>query len=147
MKNILVTIDFEEKAISLVEKAAEFAEKFGSKVWIVHIAAPDPDFLSYEPGPQYIRDSRAEELRKEHRIIQDFTKMLTDQGIDAEGLLIQGPTQEMILAESEKLNIDLIIIGHHAHGLLYKIFAGSVASQQMLGVTTISCPIPSLTSS
>jgi nucleotide-binding universal stress UspA family protein len=129
MKNILVTIDFEEKAILLVEKAVEIAEKFNSKVWIVHIAAPDPDFISYEPGPQYIRDSRAEELRKEHRIIQDFTQMLTDKGIDAEGLLIQGPTQEMILTESEKLNIDLIIIGHHEHGLLYKLFAGSVASQ------------------
>ena len=129
MKNILVTIDFEEKAISLVEKAVEIAEKFNSKVWIVHIAAPDPDFISYEPGPQYIRDSRAEELRKEHRVIQNYTKMLTDKGIDAEGLLIQGPTQEMILSESEKLNIDLIIIGHHEHGLLYKLFAGSVATQ------------------
>lgn len=129
MKNILVTIDFEEKAILLVKKAAEIAEKFSSKVWIVHIAAPDPDFISYEPGPQYIRDSRAKELRKEHRIIQNFTLMLEEKGIEAEGLLIQGPTKEMILEESEKLDIDLIIIGHHEHGLLHKVFAGSVANQ------------------
>ena len=129
MKNILVTLDFEEKAISLVEKAAEIAEKFNSKIWIVHIVAPDPDFIGYEPGPQYIRDSRADELRKEHRTIQNFTQMLKEKGIDAEGLLIQGPTKEMIIKESEKLNIDLIIIGHHEHGLLHKLFAGSVASQ------------------
>jgi len=129
MKNILVTIDFEEKAILLVEKAAEIAEKFKSKVWIVHIAAPDPDFVGYEVGPKYIRDSLAEEIRKEHKIIQNFTQMLREKGIDSEGLLIQGATRDMILQESEKLNIDLIIIGHHEHGLLYKIFAGSVASQ------------------
>ena len=129
MKNILVTIDFEDNAILLVEKAAEIAEKFNSKVWIVHIVAPDPDFIGYEVGPQYIRDSRADELRKEHRIIQKFTKVLKDKGIVAEGLLIQGATRDMILQESEKLNIDLIIIGHHEHGLLYKIFAGSVAAQ------------------
>jgi len=129
MKNILVTLDFEEKAILLVEKAAEIAEKFNSKVWLVHIVAPDPDFVGYEVGPQYIRDTRAQELRKEHKTIQNFTKMLKEKGIDAEGLLIQGPTREMILKESDKLKIDLIIIGHHEHGLLYKIFAGSVASQ------------------
>ena len=129
MKNILVTLDFEEKAILLVEKAAEIAEKFNSKVWLVHIVAPDPDFVGYEVGPQYIRDSRAGELRKEHHILQNFTKMLKEKGIDADGLLIQGPTKEMILKESDKLNIDLIIIGHHEHGLMYKIFAGSVASQ------------------
>jgi nucleotide-binding universal stress UspA family protein len=129
MKNILVTIDFEDKAILLVEKAMEIAEKFNSKVWLVHIVAPDPDFVGYEIGPQYIRDSRAEELRKEHKMIQIFTQKLKEKGIEADGLLIQGATREMILQESEKLNIDLIIIGHHEHGLLYKIFAGSIAAQ------------------
>ena len=129
MKNLLVTLDFEEKAILLVEKAAEIAEKFNSKVWLVHIVAPDPDFIGYEVGPQYIRDSRADELKKEHKTIQKFTRMLKEKGIDAEGLMIQGATRDMILQESEKLNIDLIIIGHHEHGLLYKTFAGSVASQ------------------
>ena len=94
MKNILVTLDFEEKAILLVEKAAEIAEKFNSKVWLVHIVAPNPDFIGYEVGPQYIRDTRAHELRKEHKTIQNFTQMLKEKGIDAEGLLIQGPTQE-----------------------------------------------------
>ncbi len=129
MKNILVTVDFEEKAVLLVEKAVEIAEKFNSKVWLVHIVAPDPDFIGYEVGPQYIRDSRAEELRKEHKLIQKYTQKLKDEGINAEGLLIQGATRDMILKETEKLKIDLIIIGHHKHGLLYKIFAGSVASE------------------
>ncbi len=129
MKNILVTIDFEEKTVLLIEKAAEIAEKFGSKVWLVHIVAPDPDFVGYEIGPQYIRDSRAEELREEHKNIQGFTNKLKEKGIDAQGLLIQGATREMILQESEKLNIDLIIIGHHNHSFLHKVFAGSVASE------------------
>ena len=129
MKNILVTVDFEEKAVLLVEKAAEIAKKFNSKVWLVHIVAPDPDFIGYEVGPQYIRDSRAEELRKEHKLIQKHTQKLKSEGINAEGLLIQGATREMIIKETEKLKIDLIVIGHHKHSLLFKIFAGSVASE------------------
>ena len=46
MKNILVTVNFEEKETNiLINKAVELAEKFGSKIWLIHIAAPDPDFV------------------------------------------------------------------------------------------------------
>lgn len=125
MQNILVTVEFEDKAAVLVESAAELARKFGSKVWLIHIAAPDPDFIGYEIGPQYIRDSRAEDLRKEHRLLQKYADHLNNRGINAEGLLIQGGTTDLILEECEKLNIDLIVIGHHKHGMLYKLFFGN----------------------
>ena len=59
-------------------------------------------------------------MRKEHKTIQSLTKKLKNKGLKAEGLLIQGATSDMVLKESEKLNADLIIIGHHEHGLLYK---------------------------
>lgn len=32
----------------------------------------------------------------------------------------------MIIQESKKLNIDLIITGHHKHNFLYNAFVGSV---------------------
>lgn len=73
MKNILVTIDFEEKGQVLIEKAAELAEKFNAKLWLVHVAAPDPDFIGYDVGPQYVRDVLAKDLRNEHKLLQGFT--------------------------------------------------------------------------
>ncbi|MBL0310783.1 MAG: universal stress protein [Bacteroidetes bacterium] len=129
MKNILVTIDFSEQESLLVDKALEIATAFKSKVWVLHIAAPDPDFVGYGVGPQYIRDSRAEELRDEHRKLQEYASRFTAKGIEAEGLLIQGSTIEMVMAEAEKLNIDLIIVGRQEHGFLYKAFVGSVSAE------------------
>jgi len=129
MKNILVSIDFDIKTTLLIDKAFELAKAFDSKIWLVHIAAPEPDFVGYQVGPQYIRDSRAHELREEHRQLQEFTKELTKKNIDAEGLLIQGATINMIILESKKLNIDLIIIGHHKHNFLYKAFVASVTRE------------------
>lgn len=126
MKNILVTVDFEESNHLVVEKAAEIAGKFDAKLWLIHIAAPDPDFVGFEVGPQYIRDSFADDLRKEHQLIQSYSQSLKNRGIRAEGLLIQGPTVEMILLEAEKLQIDLVVLGHHRHGMLYQIFVGPV---------------------
>jgi nucleotide-binding universal stress UspA family protein len=127
MKNILVTIDFKKGDQLLIDKAFQFAEKFSSKIWLMHIAAPDPDFVGYSVGPEYIRENRATELREEHKILQEYSKTLNNNGADAEALLIQGPTIEMIIEESKKLHIDLIIAGHHEHGFFYNAFTGSVS--------------------
>jgi nucleotide-binding universal stress UspA family protein len=129
MKNILVTIDFDEKIDLLLDKAFELAESLDSKIWLMHITAPKPDFMGYDVGPQYIRDFRAKELRKEHQLLQEYADKLKKRGVDAEGLLVQGATTEMIIKESKKLKIDLIIAGHHDHGFFYKAFVGSVSSQ------------------
>ena len=129
MKNILVTVSFEKGDQQLIDKALQLAEAFGSKVWIVHIAAPDPDFVGYEVGPQYIRDSRATDLKKEHHQLQEFATMFSKKGIKAEGLLVQGATIEMVIEEAKKLNADLIIAGHQEHGFIYNALVGSVSTE------------------
>jgi nucleotide-binding universal stress UspA family protein len=95
----------------------------------MHISAPDPDFVGYDVGPQYIRDNRGAEIRKEHKLLQEYATKLKKKGVNAEGLLIQGATIEMIIDESKKLNIDLIIAGHHEHSFFYKAFVGSVSAE------------------
>jgi nucleotide-binding universal stress UspA family protein len=126
MKNILVPIDFEGNAtFLLLEQAYKIAEKFGAKIWLLHVVAPDPEFIGLQIGPQYMRDNRAFELKKEHMLVKRYTDELHSKGVEAEGLLIFGSTVEMIQVESKKLKIDLIIIGHHKHGVLYNTFYGS----------------------
>ena len=127
MKNILIAIDFNDSEKTLVDMALQWAKPFEAKVWLLHVADPEPEFVGFGVGPQYIRDSLAAELRKEHRKIQKYSDYLRENGVEAEGLLIQGATISMILKEAKKLHIDLIVTGHHEHGLLYKAFFGSVA--------------------
>jgi len=129
MKNILIAIDFNDSEKTLVDMALQWAKPYDAKVWLLHVADPEPEFVGFGVGPQYIRDSIAAELRKEHRKIQQYSGYLRENGVEAEGLLIQGATISMILKEAKTLNIDLIITGHHEHGLLYKAFFGSVAKE------------------
>ncbi len=124
MKNILVAVDLDASSQLLINTAAEQAEKFNAKVWVLHIADPEPDFVGNKAGPQYVRDYLVEEIKKEHKLIRQYTEELIAKGIVADGLLIQGPTVKMILEEIEKLQIDLLIIGHHRHSLLFKLFLG-----------------------
>ena len=44
---------------------------------------------------------------------------MKNKDVDATALLVEGPIITTILNESERLGIDLIILGCHQHGLLY----------------------------
>lgn len=136
MKNILVTIDFEENAQQLIDKAAQMAKQFNAKLLLVHVAAPEPDFIGYAVGPQYIRDVLAKDLRNEHKLLQSFTNQLKEQNINAEGLLVQGTTIETIVELTEKLAIDLVVIGKHKHGFFHKTFMVST-DESLLEMTNI----------
>lgn len=129
MKNILLGIDFHDKTDELIRKSVEFAKLINAKLWLLHVAAPDPDFVGFEAGPQFIRDERADRLREEHKQLWNYSEDIEKQGVDADGLLIQGGTIETIIEESIKLNIDFIIAGYHEHNFLYDAFFGNTSIQ------------------
>ncbi|WP_159021543.1 universal stress protein [Formosa sp. L2A11] len=129
MKNILVTIDFNGKERILLKQAYELASAFHSKLWIMHIAAPDPDFVGYDAGPIEVRNSRAKELKDEHAKLREYAFEMNERHVETEGLLVEGVTISTILKEAERLNADLIISGREKHGFFYKAIIGSTSSQ------------------
>lgn len=129
MQNILVAIDFEDQVNLLLDYASKMAKAFNSKIWLMHITAPEPDFVGYDVGPQYLRFERAEELKKEHRMIHGFANMLKAKGFDVEALVIQGTAIEQIIEESKKLKADLLITGQHEHTFLYNALFGNTSAK------------------
>jgi nucleotide-binding universal stress UspA family protein len=144
LKNILLAVDLKSSDQHLVDYAATLAEKFNSKIWIVHVAAPDPDFVGYDVGPTYIRDVRAEELRTEHRKLQQLAENFEASSIESESLLIQGPTVDILKEEITKLHIDLLIMGARHHGVLYEVFVGhtSVKIIKDIPIPVLIVPLP-----
>ncbi|MBU0679299.1 MAG: universal stress protein [Verrucomicrobia bacterium] len=138
MKNILVPIDFSEATPKVVECAEGYAKAFGASITLLHVAAPDPAFVGYEPGPQTVRDSVAGQIREEHRQIQDWEEHLRSRGVSASGLLVQGTTVDKILKEAESIGVDLIILGSHGHGTLFELLVGSVTEGVM---RKAECPV------
>jgi nucleotide-binding universal stress UspA family protein len=129
MKNILIPIEFDNIAQQLIDMGASLAEKFHSKIWLIHIAAPEPDFVQYTSGtgPNDEREARAEVLKRERRLIQKYSDELNDKGISSKALMVQGQTIETIMEKVESLNIDLIITGNNKHGFIYKLFIESIS--------------------
>ncbi len=129
IKNILVLVDFQDPKSLVVARASSLALAYHAKCWLIHVAAPEPDFMGYEPGPQYVRDERAKELRAQHVLLQKQKDWLATFGIESEALLVQGPVAETILAEAEKLHTDLLVLGRHKHSTLHEWVIGSVGKE------------------
>ena len=129
MKNILGPLDLKTDTAKVLDHALEIARAREAKLWLLHVAAPEPDFVGYEAGPQYIRDARADILRQEHGQLQRISANLTAAGIEGQALLVMGPTAETILAEAKRLEVDLIIMGTHGRRGLAKAFLGSTSDE------------------
>ncbi|MDA3884759.1 MAG: universal stress protein [Candidatus Delongbacteria bacterium] len=136
MKNILAPIDFSDVSEKVIFQAAELAKEFSCKLWLLHVAAPEPDFVGYSVGPQEERDWRALTLQNEHRYIQEKALFLEKEGIKVTPLLVEGETISIILGKIDKFDIDMVVMGTHGHGKLYSLIVGSV-SQGVLQKTTV----------
>ena len=122
----LIAVDWSEASSGMLPQAREYAKLLGAKVWLVHVAPPDPAFIGYEPGPQYVRDTIASQFHHEHQALHQEAGVFQAAGVDATPLLIQGPTVDTLLGQSDKLGVDVIIIGSHGHGVLRQMLMGSV---------------------
>jgi nucleotide-binding universal stress UspA family protein len=124
VKNILVAIDSCDNtsiASPLIEKVLELAGAFSSRVWIIHIVPDMHQPVPFNIDSKVLRREVATELRNEHDFLQRLAQCLRDRDVDAKALLIEGATIKTILKESERLDIDLIVLGCHRHGLLYGV--------------------------
>jgi nucleotide-binding universal stress UspA family protein len=133
---LLVAIDLSGFTTRVLDAARRTAEATASSVWLLHVAAPEPDFVGYDAGPKVVRDQVAVEYREQHRELQAHADALRGGGIDATALLVQGPTAKTILAEAERLNADLIVMGTHGHGAVFELLVGTI-SHAVLRESTI----------
>jgi nucleotide-binding universal stress UspA family protein len=146
MKTILAPLDLKTDTTKVLDQAVEIARARNAKLWILHVAAPDPDFVGYEAGPQYIRDVRAGILRDEHGQLERIVARLTSDGVDCQQLLIMGATVETILGEAARLGADLIVMGTHGRRGLAKAFMGSTCDEVLRAnrfpVLVVPTPVP-----
>lgn len=126
MKTILAAIDFSPVSESVVQTATSLARATHAALVLLHVEAPEPEFVGYDPGPQTVRDSVAKEIMADHRKLHDMAESLRNEGMDATALVVQGATAEKILEEAQQHDSDCIVLGSHGHGSLYDLLVGSV---------------------
>jgi nucleotide-binding universal stress UspA family protein len=109
-----------------------------TQLTLLHVAAPDPEFIGYDPGPQTVRDQVAGECHESHQRIQSLAQDLEKHGYEAEALQVQGAYADCILSMSRKTKADLIVMGSHGHGAMHHLLMGSTCEQVL---KKSECPV------
>lgn len=125
--SLLVALDTTDPESQVVVTAKRLAAALQSKLWLLHVAEPEPDFVGYDVGPQSVRDGMAKHFHTEHRLIQSLADKLRGEGVDASALLVQGSFAETILAQASKLNAAYIVVGAHKKGIFRHLLFGSTS--------------------
>ena len=125
---LLVAVDFSDASRIVIDYVKDLANALCGKIWLVHVAESDPEFVGYAVDSPEMRDAVARKFHREHRQIQQLSQELRSKGLDCEALLIQGPTVETILREIKKLSVDIVVLGSHGKGILRELLVGSTSN-------------------
>ena len=136
MNTILVPVDFSDATPRVIATARQFAEAFASRIVLLHVAEPEPEFVGFEPGPMSVRMAVAGDFRHEHQRLDELKKSLV--GIEVLALQVQGPAADTIVEESVRQGANLIVMGSHGHGALYHLLVGSATTGVLKAAV---CPV------
>jgi len=138
MKTILVPVDFSDVTARVVETARQLAQAFASRIVLLNVAEPEPDFVGFEPGPITVRQSVARDFKVERQRLDEIKALAAAGGVDVQALHIQGPSVEKILHEAGEQEASWIVMGSHGHGAFYELLVGSVTNGVLKGA---KCPV------
>ena len=122
---LLVAVDFSSRFESVIAFANRLGCLLNARIWLLHVAEPNPELVGHDGASQLLRDTAAERFHEEHRQLQQAGDELRKGGLDCVALLIQGDTGTTILNEAEKLGIDMIVLGPHGKGAVKNLLLGS----------------------
>jgi nucleotide-binding universal stress UspA family protein len=123
MKTIVVGYDGTEPAQRALERAADLAQAFGSKLVVTSVA---PVLIS--PGRTMGAIDPADTEEEHERELAQARAFLDQRGIQAEYQPAVGEPAETILEVAERDNADLIVVGTRELNVIQRLLGQSVSA-------------------
>ena len=142
IRSILYATDLGLYAPYVLQHALVMARSFDARLYVVHVVEPMGLFAE-SVLQTYVEEDRLKELRSngletvmsniEQRVLEGFRDELGDNPRDLELIgsvrVLRGDPPLAILEEAQKLNVDLLVVGSHSHGVMLEVPLGRTASR------------------
>jgi len=123
VRNIAFTTDLSEESYAALPFAADFARRYGAKIWGFHVVVP----RAYPTHPYRDMPTLEKDVQETERHLKaEFEQRLS--GIPNDATVIEyGEIWHALSSFIERHNIDLLVMGTHGRTGLGKVMLGSVA--------------------
>lgn len=122
LKNILYATDFSLVAEAAAPIAVELAQKYGAKVFAVHVRAPQVTGLVPPESWQVVREAAQKQAEDQAEHLKSLFR-----GVENEVTVIEGGIWNELSSIIKEKNIDLMVIGTRGRHGLGKFILGSEA--------------------
>ncbi|OYW31515.1 MAG: hypothetical protein B7Z47_00890 [Chthoniobacter sp. 12-60-6] len=129
MKTIVALVDFTDASSKVLKHAHMLTSAFGSRLILMHIVPLEVPVAVYgaEVAPVPVEPTPSTVVASQTKL-DELLQAVTRLGVNATALQFTGPVAETVLAETGRLNADLVIMGSHHHNALYHLFIGSTTN-------------------
>ena len=138
MKTILAPVDFSTVSDTVVAEAATLARALHGRVILLAVIQPPPVVAEYAPLMQDIAEITIAGEKSAARKLAAIQQKLQSDFVPAETVQLVGSPVQHILAESERVAADYIVMGSHGHSALYDLLVGSTTHGVLMRAR---CPV------
>lgn len=145
MKKILAAIDFSNATPGVVDSAAGMAKAFGAELHLLHVIEPEPTYTAYGFAPEEFPIIQT--FHEETRTRAQATLLKAAEGAGLHGVtatthLADGSPLHILEEKAKELEVDLVVLGSHGHGIVASLLLGSVAEGMVRKAQVATLVIP-----
>ncbi len=138
VKSILVPVDFSKATDRILQATVTMAKALDARVTVINVAPREPDVFGQQLTPKVITEPVPEDVRERYDNLMACVKRLEDADVVVKPLLVRDDRVRAVMREVEREEADLIVLGSHGRGALYRRMVGSVSEGVM---REAKCPV------